>query len=89
MTPVLKKKFHWLPVRHCIVYKILSLVYKAINEAVPCYVSDKLNYRIFKRTLTSPSGDPESTTKDLWGKDVCCGGFRTMELDPTRNSHRI
>ena len=53
MTPVLKKKFHWLPVRHCIVYKILSLVYKAINEALPCYISDKLNYRTSKRTLTS------------------------------------
>ena len=54
MTPVLKKKIHWLPVRHCIVYKILSLVYKAINEAVPCYISDKLNYRTSKRTLMSP-----------------------------------
>ena len=36
-----------------------------------------------------PSGDPESETKDFWGKDVCCGGFKTMEHDPTRNSHKI
>ena len=54
MTPILKKKkLHWLPVRHCIVYKILSLVYKAINGAVPCCISDLLNYRTSERTLRS------------------------------------
>ena len=53
MTPILKKKLHWLPVRHCIVYKILSLVYKAINGAVPCCISDLLNYRTSRRTLRS------------------------------------
>ena len=68
MTPILKKKLHWLPVRHCIVYKILSLVYKAINGAVPCCISDSLNCRTSKRTLWSvlfstPSSDHESETK--------------------------
>ena len=48
-----KKKLHWLPVRHCIVYKILPLVYKAINGAVPCCISDLLNYRTSERTLRS------------------------------------
>ena len=53
MTPILKKKLHWLPIRHCIVYKILPLVYKAINGAVPCCISDLLNYRTSERTLRS------------------------------------
>ena len=48
-----KKKLHWLPFRHCIVYKILPLVYKAINGAVPCCISDLLNYRTSERTLRS------------------------------------
>ena len=34
MTPMLKE-IHWLPVRHCKVYKILSLIYKAIYGAGP------------------------------------------------------
>ena len=42
-----------LPVRHCIVYKILPLVYKAINGAVPGCISDLLNYRTSERTLRS------------------------------------
>ena len=54
MTPIPKKKeLHWLPVCHCIVYKILPLVYKAINGAVPGCISDLLNYRTSERTLRS------------------------------------
>ena len=54
MTPILKKrKLLWLPVHHCIIYKILLLVYKAINGAVPCCISDLLNYRTSERTLRS------------------------------------
>ena len=48
-----KKKLRWLPVRHCIVYKILPLVYKAINGAVPYGIRDLLNYRTSERTLRS------------------------------------
>ena len=74
MIAILKKMLHWLPVRHDIVYKILSLFYKAVNGVVPCYISDLLDYGTSKRTLTSPfsipSGDPKSETKDLWRKDV-------------------
>ena len=63
MTPILKKKLHWLPVRHCIVYKILSLVFKAINVAVPYCISDSLNYRTSKRTLWSSFQHLLATTK--------------------------
>ena len=31
-------------------------------------------------------GDPESETKDLRRENVCCGGTRTMKLDPTSSS---
>ena len=65
------------------------LVYKAINGALPCCISDLLNYRTSKQTLWSvlfstPSSDHESETEDLRRENVCCGGTRTMELDPTR-----
>ena len=49
MTPILKELL-WVPVRHCIVYKVFSLIYKAINGAVPCCVSDVLNYCTAKGT---------------------------------------
>ena len=44
---------YWLPVRNCMVYTILSLVYKAVSGAVPCNISDSLDYRTSKRTLRS------------------------------------
>ena len=52
MTPILEE-LHWLPVRNCMVNTILSLVYKAVNGAVPCNISDSLDYRTSKRTLRS------------------------------------
>jgi len=39
ITPILKK-LHWLPVHYRIVYKILLLVYKALNGAAPRHISD-------------------------------------------------
>ena len=36
ITPVLKQ-LHWLPVRYRIVFKILLLVYKALNGTAPSY----------------------------------------------------
>ena len=64
MTPILKE-IHWLPVRHCIVYKILSLIYKAINGAVPGYICDLLNYCTSKGTLRSSSQYPLATKARL------------------------
>ena len=62
MTPILKE-IHWLPVRHCIVYIILSLIYKAINGAVPGYICDFLNYCTSKGTLRSSVQYPLATPK--------------------------
>ena len=36
---------HWLPVEHRIIYKILLLVYKAINGLSPSYISISLSFR--------------------------------------------
>ena len=87
ITPVLKQ-LHWLPVRYRIVFKILLLVYKALNGTAPSYISELLKYHTSERKLRSSSqhllaipkarlkthGEPES---------VCCSGTETMELDPT------
>ena len=55
--------FHWLPVRPCVVYKIISLIYKAINGAVPCYICDLLNYCTSRGTLRSSSQYPMAAPK--------------------------
>lgn len=62
MTPILKE-IHWLHVRHCIIYIILSLIYKAINGAVPGYICDFLNYCTSKGTLRSSVQYPLATPK--------------------------
>ena len=61
--PLSYKKLHWLPVRHCMVYKILSLLYKAINGTVPCHICDLFDYRNSKGTLRSSSQYPLATPK--------------------------
>ena len=35
---------HWLPVEYSIIYKILLLVYKAINGLSPSYISNLLSF---------------------------------------------
>ena len=52
-----------------------------------------LNYHTSQRKLRSPcqhapSGDPKSETKEIRRENVCCGGTKTMELDPTRKPYR-
>ena len=44
-------------------HNILSLVYKAVNGALPCYISDLLNYCTSKGTLRSSSQYPLATPK--------------------------
>ena len=61
--PLSYKKLHWLPVRHCMVYKIPSLLYKAINGTVPRYICDLFDYRNSKGTLRSSSQYPLATPK--------------------------
>ena len=43
ITSVLKD-LHWLPVRYRFVYKILLIVYKAVNGLSPLYISNLLNF---------------------------------------------
>ena len=52
ITPVLQS-LHWLLVQSRIIFKILLLVYKALNGMVPSYLSNMLHYRMSTQTLRS------------------------------------
>ena len=54
ITPVLQS-LHWLPVQSRINFKILLLVYKALNGMAPSYLSDFICYRTSTQTLRSTS----------------------------------
>ena len=54
ITPVLES-LHWLPVKFRIVFKVLLLVYKALNGMAPPYLSDMLCYRSYSRSLRPAS----------------------------------
>ena len=54
ITPVLKS-LHWLPVNYQIIFKILLLVFKVLNNMVPFYFHDGLHYRTYSRSLRSTS----------------------------------
>ena len=54
ITPVLKQ-LHWLPVEDRIVFKMLLLTYKALNNQAPFYIRDMLDIYIPARKLRSSS----------------------------------
>ena len=54
ITPVLFD-LHWLPVSYRIVFKILLLVFKSLNNLSPSYLADRLSYQSHSRNLRSAS----------------------------------
>ena len=46
ITPVLSD-LHWLPVRQRILFKILLIVYKALNGQAPSYITELLKARSY------------------------------------------
>ena len=54
ITPILLN-LHWLPIRYRIVFKILLITYKALNNLAPSYIRDLLTPYIPSRQLRSSS----------------------------------
>ena len=52
ITPLLKE-LHWLPVEQMIIFEILQLTFKALNNLCPSYISDLLETYKPARTLRS------------------------------------
>jgi len=52
ITPVFID-LHWLPVHFRILFKVLLLVYKALNGMAPLYLTELLSNRTCSRTLRS------------------------------------
>ena len=64
ITPVLIQ-LHWLPVHFRIIFKVLLLVYKALNGMAPLYITELLSYCTCSRTLryTDQNTSLKSTLK--------------------------
>ena len=54
VTPLLKQ-LHWLPTEQRIIFKILLLTFKALNNSCPSYISDLLETYKPTRSLRSSS----------------------------------
>ena len=52
ITPILKE-LHWLPVEYRIVFKVLLIVFKSMNNVAPLYISELLEKYVPCRTLRS------------------------------------
>ena len=50
--PILVKR-HWLPISYRVVFKLLLLVFKALNGLGPRYLVELLQYQNHSRTLRS------------------------------------
>ena len=43
------KQLHWLPIKQCIDYKVLTLVHKCLHQKAPKYLQDLLSKKVAKR----------------------------------------
>ena len=67
ITPLLRE-LHWLPVEQGIVFKILLLSFKSLNDLGPSYIYDLLQTYNPSRNLRSSTllMTPRSRLKILW-----------------------
>ena len=54
ITSILKE-LHWIPAQQRIIFKILLITYKALNDLAPIYISNLLNKYVPIRQLRSSS----------------------------------
>ena len=52
ITPILKE-LHWLPVEQCIIFKILLIVFKALDNLAPIHISSLFEPYSSSRSLRS------------------------------------
>ena len=68
ITPMLKE-LHWLPVSQRIVFKLMLIVHKSVNNIAPIYISELLKVYTPSRNLrfSNMSLLKEPTSKRTWG----------------------
>ena len=68
ITPILKE-LHWLPVSQRIVFKLMLIVHKSVNNIAPIYISELLKVYTPSRNLRSSNMSllKEPTSKRTWG----------------------
>ena len=54
ITPILNN-LHWLPIRKCILFKLLLIVYKSLNNLAPAYITELISPYESSRVLRSCS----------------------------------
>src|SRR4029434_3630405 len=74
ISPVLAA-LHWLSVTFRIVFKVLLLIYKALNELRPSYIANSLVKYLPSRTLRSYNAGllevPSNSRKENRGRNLC------------------
>ena len=81
-------ELHWLPVEHRIVFKILLLVFKSLNNLAPSYISDLLTPYIPSRSLRSSNQSllvvPRSIQKSYGDRAFAVAAPRLWNALPIR-----
>ena len=79
ITPVLIE-LHWLPVQYRIQFKIILLVYKAVNDLASSYLKELMHCRTSQRILRSNRNEllqiPYSRLKTYGDRSFCVAGPR-------------
>ena len=69
ITPVLQQ-LHWLPVNKRVTFKVLTTVFKCLNNMAPRYLSDRIKFYVPTRNLRSINQHKliETCTTNNYGK---------------------
>ena len=85
ITPVLVR-LHWLPISYRITFKILLIIYKALNGLALCYIVDLLNSCCYVRSVRSSSQEllsiPRSRTVMYGDRAFSIAGPRLWNEPP-------
>ncbi len=84
ITPILQR-LHWLPIIYRIQYKVLLLVYKALNGLAPQYIEELLQYRNARPGLRSAGrllDVPRTRTVTYGDRAFCTVGPRLWNSLP-------
>jgi len=88
ITPVLQQ-LHWLPIHHCVHFKIVVLVYKALHNLLPAYLTENCQLVIVTghRLLRSSNIDKclaQRTNTRLGDRPLASAGPRVWNSLPTQ-----
>ena len=85
----LRRELHWLPINERVIFKVLLLTFKGVNNLIPAYLSDFLIKYVSGRGNLSSGNEHllriSRTKRDIGDCSFCVAGPRLCNSLPSHN----